>query len=414
MRFNFDKEFDRRGTHSVKWEYVHAGDGLRKPDDPDENAGLDRLLPMWVADMDFRCPEPVIEALKARVEHGIFGYSIADNAFYQSVVGWMERRQGWIVDPGWISLTPGVVPALNMLVRTFTQPGDQVLIQPPVYYPFMSAVENNAAELVYNPLVLEDGRYHMDFADLKEKCQDPRVKLAILCSPHNPVGRVWTRDELLEFGRICLENDVLVVSDEIHADLILTGHAFTPFAGISEAFAQGSVICTAPSKTFNIAGLQTSCIMVPNQDLRTRFQQTLQSNGLHGVNALGLVALQAAYEGGEAWLDAALDYIEGNLIYLEQTIADTIPQIDVIRPEGTYLAWLDCRRLGLDGQELRQLFFDQARVYMDDGFIFGEQGEGFERINLACPRSLLEEALDRIREAIARSQEHRAVPGDIS
>lgn len=397
MRFDFDEEFDRKGTHSIKWEYVHQGDRLRKLEGLD---GPNRILPMWVADMDFRCPEPVLDALRARVEHGIFGYSMPDDAFYQSVVRWMQRRHGWKVDPDSICLTPGVVPALNMLVRAFTQPGDKVLIQPPVYYPFMSAVENNGAELVLNPLVIEDGRYRMDFADLEVKCRDPLVKMAILCSPHNPVGRVWTRDELTEFGRICLENDVLVVSDEIHSDLIYRNYTFTPFAKLSDTFARHSVICTAPSKTFNIAGLKTSCIMIPNQDLRMRFQSILQSNGLQGVNALGLVALQAAYDHGQEWLEQALEYIEGNFNHLKQYFAEHIPQIEVIQPEGTYLVWLDCRAFGLDGEALRGLFFDQARVYMDDGFIFGEQGEGFERINIACPRSVLVEALDRIRQVV--------------
>jgi cystathionine beta-lyase len=356
---------------------------------------------MWVADMDFRCPEPVIKALVARAEHGIYGYAAATNAFYQSVVRWMERRHGWQIDSDWICLSPGVVPALNILVRTFASQGKKVLIQPPVYYPFYGAIENNESQLVINPLVLENGRYRMNFEDLESKCSDPQVKMAILCSPHNPVGRVWTRDELSKFGRICIDNDVLVVSDEIHGDIILHDYVFTPFAMIGETFAQNSVTCIAPSKTFNLAGLQTSCIIIPNHDLRKRFKKALLSNGLFGVNTFGAVALQAAYDGGEEWLQEVLKYVEGNLECLEAYVAENIPELDVIRPEGTYLVWFDCRKLQLEKMELRRLMFEQARVYLDDGFIFGPEGEGFERINIACPRKVLVEALDRIRQAIS-------------
>jgi cystathionine beta-lyase len=402
MKLFFDEEYDRKGTGSVKWEFIQGGEDLLNWEHTDRFFGPDRILPMWVADMDFRCPEAVVEAIIARAEHGIFGYTAPTDAFYLSVTNWMERRHGWKIDPRWICLTPGVVPALNMLVRTFTTQGNKVLIQPPVYYPFYGAVENNAARLIINPLVLEDGRYHMDIADLESKCRDPKVKMAILCSPHNPVGRVWTRDELVEFGQICIDNNVLIVSDEIHGDLIYPDHVFTPFAKISDTFAQNSVICTAPSKTFNLAGLQTSCIIIPNQDLRMNFQRTLQGNGLFGLNTFGMVALQAAYDQGEGWLQQVLEYINGNLEYLEQYVAENIPQLDVIRPEGTYLVWLDCRKLQLERMELKRLMFEQARVYLDDGFIFGPEGDGFERINIACPRPVLIEALDRIRQAISR------------
>ncbi len=279
MKYSFDEEYNRRGTHSVKWEFVQGGEDLLEWQYTDQCFQPDRVLPMWVADMDFRCPEPVVEAIIKRAEHGIFGYSAPTSDFYNSVINWMERRHNWPIDPNWICLSPGVVPALNMLVSAFTTQGDKVLIQPPIYYPFFGAVENNDAHLVINPLVLEDGKYRMDFADLDSKCRDPEVKMAILCSPHNPVGRVWTRDELIKFGQICIENNVLVVSDEIHGDLIYREKSFTPFAKISDEFAQNSIICTAPSKTFNLAGLQTSCIIIPNQDLRRKFEKPLQCNG---------------------------------------------------------------------------------------------------------------------------------------
>ncbi len=401
MEFSFDEEFDRRGTHSVKWEFVQSDEEQPELEFTDHCFEPERVLPMWVADMDFRSPEPVVEALKAQAEHGIFGYTVPSRDFYNSVVSWMGRRNGWEIDPDWICLTPGVVPALNMLVRTFTEGGNKVLIQPPVYYPFYGAIENNGSQLVLNALMLENGVYRMDYADLEAKCSDPEVKIAILCSPHNPVGRVWTKEELLNFGQICIENNVLIVSDEIHGDLIYPNQTFTPFAKISETFAQNSIVCTAPSKTFNLAGLQTSSIIIPNDELRGRFEETLMGNGLFGMNTFGAVALQAAYEHGEQWLGQMLEYVAGNLEYLNTFVDENIPQIEVVQPEGTYLVWLDCRKLKLDGMELRRLMYEKARVYLDEGFIFGPEGEGFERINIACPRSILVEALDRIRNAVS-------------
>lgn len=275
-----------------------------------------------------------------------------------------------------------------------------MLIQPPVYHPFYMAIENNGAQVLTNPLRYQESRYRMDFEDLAQKVQDPDVKMAILCSPHNPVGRVWTREELLRFGEICLQNDVLIVSDEIHGDLIYPGHSFVPFASLTTEFAQRSVICTAPSKTFNLAGLHTSCIIIPDKDARSRFKQRLRSCGLFGVSSFGLVALQAAYDQGEAWLDQVLAYIEGNFEYMENYISENIPQIGVIKPEGTYLVWLDCSGLGLKSTNLNKLMLEGARVFLDDGALFGPEGEGFQRINIACPRAILGEALDRMKSAV--------------
>ncbi len=396
----FDVEIDRRGTNSVKWEFK------QKPNDPtsveptDRFFGPDRMLPMWVADMDFRCPEPVIQALVERAQRGVFGYTVPTDAFYQSVVSWMRRRHGWEIDPEWICTAPGVVPALHMLVRTFVSQGDGVVIQRPVYFPFFGAIEHNRAVLVNNPLLYENDKYRMDWDNLARAVSDPSVKLAILCSPHNPVGRVWSKDELIRFGETCIKHNVLVVSDEIHGDLIYAGHSFTPFATISRDFAQHSIICTAPSKTFNIAGLQTSCIIIPNDDLRARFAETLASNGFFGVGTFGMVALQAAYDHGEPWLTQLLDYLQGNLDYLLTYVAEHIPAIHVVRPQGTYLVWLDCRKLGLEKKQLERLMREQAKVYLDEGYIFGPEGEGFERINIACPRHLLAEALERIKRAV--------------
>lgn len=400
MKYDFDREIDRIRTGSVKWEFFQDGEKLIHWDHMDKPPGEDRILPMWVADMDFPSPKPVVDALVARAEHGIYGYTERTESYYECVVRWMKRRHGWTIAREWICTTPGVVPALNLLVRTFVGSGGKVLIQPPVYRPFFSAIKNNDSQLVSNPLTYQDGRYTMDYDDLEEKTRAADVRMAILCSPHNPVGRVWTREELARFGETCLDRGVLVVSDEIHGDLILKGHVFTPFAAINEEFAQHAIICTAPSKTFNLAGLQTSNIIIPNDELRARFQTTLRSSGLFGVGVFGLVALQAAYDLGEEWLEQVLDYVEGNLGYLQAYLGEQLPQISVVRPEGTYLVWLDCRRLGLDRWGLKRLMLDKARVYLDEGFIFGPEGEGFERINIACPRSILVEALERIRKAI--------------
>jgi cystathionine beta-lyase len=404
MRYDFDTAINRAGTYSLKWESIQEEENLLQWRHTDRCFGEDPTLPMWVADMDFACPRPVVEALVARAQHGIFGYTVATDAYYAAVVDWMRRRHGWEIAPEWISTTPGVVPALHMLVGAFLRPGEKVLIQPPVYYPFYSAVENNGAELVVNPLLYEDGRYRMDYAGLEALVRDPQVVMAILCSPHNPVGRVWTRKELVRFGEICAANDVLVVADEIHGDLILNGRPFIPFGSLGCDFAQRAVVCTAPSKTFNLAGLHVSNIIISDCELRSRFARTLSAHGLFGIGAFGVVAARTAYEQGEEWLDQVLEYIAGNLAALEEFVARHIPEITVIPPEGTYLVWLDCRRLGLDKMALKHLMLQEARVYLDEGFIFGPEGEGFERINIACPRSLLLEALQRIERAVHGSR----------
>jgi len=400
MSYNFEKIIDRADTGSVKWEFV--------PDwnDPDEtnliNAcdGQNHVLPMWVADMDFACPEPVIRALKQRVDHGIFGYTRPDAADLAAVVSWMTKRHGWQIQADWIVSTPGVVPALHMLVRAFTQPGDRVLVQRPVYYPFFSAIKSNDCHIVSNSLELADNHYHMDFQDLEEKTADPKVKLAILCSPHNPVGRVWNAEELRRFGRICKHNNVLIISDEIHADLVYPGRQFVPFSMVDSDFSSNSIICTAPSKTFNLAGLQTSNIIIADEGYRDQFKHAIQANGLYGVNPFGMTACRAAYENGEAWLDALLSYLHENLQHMLRYFSNNIKDIKLIQPEGTYLVWLDCRSLGLNSRELNDLVLNQAGVCFDPGSLFGPEGDGFQRINIACPRSLLMEALERIDTAV--------------
>ncbi len=401
MNLPFDEEIDRRGTNSLKWEFMQSAEDLERWVHTDRSFGPERVLPMWVADMDFRCPEPVVQAVVKRAQEGIYGYSMPGDEFYAAVIRWMERRHGWKADPTSICITPGVVAAVHALVRVVAKAGDKVLVQPPVYHPFYRAIEDNGATVARSALVYADHRYTMDFADLEAKVKDPRVKMAILCSPHNPVGRVWSAGELRRFGEICLANDVLVVSDEIHGDLILRGNKFTPFATLDPEFARRSVVCTAPSKTFNLAGLKTSCIMIPDETLREAFKKEVERSGFVTPGPFGLVALQAAYEYGEPWLEQVLDYLQGNLEFVQAYIAEHIPGIEVVRPEGTYLVWLDCRGLGLDADQLKKLMLEQARVYLDEGAIFGPEGAGFERMNIACPRSILVEALGRIRMTLA-------------
>jgi cysteine-S-conjugate beta-lyase len=399
MNYDFDTEIPRENTDSVKWGIMLDENdpvGFRATD---RYFGENRVLPMWVADMDFRCAQPIIDALTARAQHGLFGYSFPTDSYREAVVGWMAKRHGWTIDPSWIVTTPGVVAGLTTLIRAFVERGEKVLVQNPVYSPFKSAAENNGAVVVNNPLIYRDGRYFMDFDDLEAKARDPQVKMAILCNPHNPIGRVWSPEELTRFAEICIANEVLIVSDEIHGDLIMSGVTFKPLASLSEDFAQRVISCTAPSKTFNLAGLQVSNIIIADEVLRKRFTEAVRATGLFVPGAFAVVAVEAAYRHGDEWLDQVLAYIEGNARYLEQYFAENIPQIKVLPLEGTYLVWLDCRALELDKEAMQQLMLGEARVYLEGGHEFGEEGDGFQRINIACPRSILVEALERIRAA---------------
>jgi cystathionine beta-lyase len=400
MDFDFDTEIDREGTNSVKWEYHNHGGTPQHWDKPSRRHGADRTLAMWVADMDFRCPEPVIRALHERVEHGIFGYSNKTESYLEAVAGWFARRQGWNIEPDWIVTAPGVVPTLNVVVRGFTQPGDKVIVQRPVYYPFFRVTNNHGAEIVSNGLVYENGTYRMDLEDLERKAADPKAKLFIMCSPHNPVGKVWSPEDLKAVAEICARHGVLVVADEIHGDLMHPGVKFTPFATLGEVAADNTIVCTAPSKTFNLAGLHTSNIVIPNRDIRERFQKAMAVQSLPGMSPFGIVATEAAYREGEPWLDAVMQYVAGNARRMTEFFSDELPEFKVIQPEGTYLLWFDCRSLGLDQDALEDLMLNKAKIYYDEGYIFGPEGAGFERINIACPRSLLDEALVRMRDAV--------------
>jgi cystathionine beta-lyase len=369
-------------------------------DAADAKHGANRLLPLWVADMDFKSPPAVIEALKQRAEHGVFGYTVPSDSYFEALINWMDKHYHWQIQKEWVVLTPGVVSAINIMVQTFVAPGEKVLLQPPVYYPFFGSIENNGAEIVRNELILDNGRYLMDFDDLAQKTADPAVKMAILCSPHNPLGRVWTKEELTRFGEICLANDVLVISDEIHCDLIHTGHTFTSFASISEDFAQNSIVCTAPSKTFNLPGLKTSNMIIPNRKLRLQFSKTMERAGLLGGNTFGIVGTEAAYRHGEDWLIKLLAYIESNYQFMVDYLAEHLPMLTIFPLEGTYLVWVDCRALGLDAETRQKLFLEDAKLFLDEGELFGPEGLGFERFNIACPRHILAEALDRMKTVI--------------
>jgi cystathionine beta-lyase len=355
---------------------------------------------MWVADMDFRVAEPIISALENRVKSGIFGYAAKTPGYLSAVINWMQRRHGWTVDEEWVMPTVGIVPALHMIVRQFTNPGDDVLIQRPVYYPFSYAVENNQRKVISNSLCLKGERYEMDFDDLEVKIRQSNITLAILSNPHNPVGRVWSIDELSRFAEICYKNEILVVSDEIHGDLTLPGQNLTPYGRLDSKFVEKSIICTAASKAFNLAGLKTSNLVIRDPVIRGKMKQVIRASGLWGLNPLGLVATQAAYNSGEPWLKDAIKYIAGNHEFLGNYLRTHIPKLRAIPVESTYLAWIDCRELALDDDSLAALMIDNAKVYLDDGTMFGPEGAGFVRINLACPRSVLKQALDRIRTAV--------------
>lgn len=386
MKYDFDKVYDRKSALSSKWSV-------------EEIFGRDDVLPLWVADMDFRVPEPVLSAIRERLDHPIFGYTMVSPSFYDSAIQRLDSKYGWKVDKEWIVITPGVMPAVNAAVLAFTGPGDKVVLQSPVYPPFWTAITHNKRELAVNPLKLSDTRFEIDFEDFKAKFDEGGARAFILCNPHNPGGRVWTRDELITMGETVIGAGGVVISDEIHCELVMKGHSHIPFASISEEFAMNSVICFAPSKTFNIPGFHTSVTIIPNETLRRRFNEARgRLMGAPGI--FGLIAAEAAFRYGDDWLEQVLEYIEGNINYAVDFLNKNVPEIRPMRPEATYLIWLDCRGLGLDQDALRRFLIEEARVGLNDGTTFGPEGTGFMRLNVACPRSILEEALVRIENAV--------------
>lgn len=387
MPINFDEIIDRKNTSCLKHDFaVERG----YPAD---------ILPFWVADMDFRAPVPVIDALKARAEHGIFGYTQVKDDYFAVLQNWFRTRHDWTVERRELILTPGVVFAIATAIRAFTIKGDAVLIQQPVYYPFANMIRQNERVIVDNPLRLIEGRYEIDFADFEQKIIEHRVKLFILCSPHNPVGRVWTRAELEQIAAVCLRHNVIVVADEIHEEFVRPGFRHVPFASLSEEAAAITVTCTSPSKTFNLAGLQISNIFIRNTLLRRRFKEELGRTGYDEPNTLGLTGAKAAYEHGAEWLAQLLAYIEENHARTKSFLAAHLPKVQIIEPEGTYLLWLDFRAYGLSDEALNEKIIREAHLWLDDGPIFGAGGSGFQRINIACPWATLETGLKNLAKA---------------
>ena len=393
MDYDFTTLPDRRGLGSSKWDAMLA----ERPDLP---AGI---VPLSVADMELQNPPEVRRALHELIDAGPLGYSSPTPRFFEACASWQRRRHAWEVDPAWIVTSPGVVPAIYNAVRTLTAPGDGVVIQPPVYYPFRMAVERSGRRVVENPLRLRDGRYEMDLEDLAAKVADPSVTMLVLCSPHNPVGRVWEGRELRALLDVCLENDVIVVSDEIHDDLIMPAHEHTTIMRLASADERRRIVtCTAPSKTFNLAGCQASVIYVPDDELRARFSGGFDDIGMHHLNAFAYAATVAAYETGEAWLEELIGLVWENYQHLRSWARERHPELWVAELEGTYLAWVDFRAWGLEPEALERLMRGEALLWLDEGVIFGEGGAGFERFNLACPTRVIEDALGRLDAAIAR------------
>ena len=395
MKYDFNLVCDRTNTNCSKWDAVK------------EVFGRDDVIPMWVADMDFPTAKPIVEALQKRAGHEFYGYTKISPTLIEAIVDRMQRKYNWKIQPEWIIFTPGVIPALSVAVRAFTHPGVEVILQEPVYFPFFHVVTLNGCKIVNNGLKLIRKRYEMDYADLEKKFHPDmglhaarsRIKAMILCNPQNPIGRLWSKEEITRVGKIVIGNGAVMISDEIHCEILYQGFKHTPFASISEEFAQNSVVCMAPSKTFNLAGLHASSIIIPNKKLRDSFIDQM-SGIVPGPNVFGLIAMEAAYRYGDEWLAQFLDYLEGNLKITMEYFSKRIPKIKVIKPQGTYLLWLDCRKLGMDNQELKCFMRDKARVGFNDGFLFGAAGSGFERMNIACPRMLLKEALARIEKAV--------------
>ena len=379
--FNFDETVCRRGTDCEKWD---GGDA-------------EGLLPMWVADMDFRTAPCVIDVLRKRVEHGVFGYEHVPETYYDAVINWFRRRHGWTMRREWLIYTTGVVPAVSAIIKAVTQPGDKVLVQSPVYNCFFSSIRNNGCVMEDNHLVYADGSYTIDFDDFERRASDPKVKAFLLCNPHNPAGRVWSEAELRRMGDICIRHGVFVIADEIHCDIVMPGYRYTPFASLSDDFLRHSATCTAPTKTFNIAGTQIANITAADDDVRRRIDKAININEVCDVSPFGVTALQAAYNEGEAWVDALIKYLHANYEYLETYFAEHLPQIPVTRLEGTYLVWLDCAALGKPSPVIVDELKRQEKLWLNDGEMYGEHDRPFVRMNIACPRATLEKGLEMFR-----------------
>ncbi|MFD1851199.1 MalY/PatB family protein [Oceanobacillus bengalensis] len=384
----FEEVHERKKTRSVKWDMIESVFGSKE------------VVPMWVADMDFRAPNKINEALIKRAEHGIYGYTVIDKEVQDSVVNWIGNRHRWEINSEWLSFSPGVVNTLHMAIQAFTEPGDKVLIQTPVYTPFYNVIKGHHREIVKNPLIYNDGQYHIDFDDFSEKLKSG-VKVFVLCSPHNPVGKVWSIDELKEIARLCLENGVMIISDEIHADLVFRGVHHTPIASISHEIADNTITCMAPSKTFNLAGLEVSYVVTSNKEKREKLNNQFTKQGYHpnGLNTMANTALEAAYTHGGPWLEELIAVLESHRNYVIETL-ESETTLKVTRSEGTYLLWIDCSALQLNSDDLKKFMIQEAKVGLNAGVDYGVEGEQFMRMNIACPRATLEEGVKRIIDAV--------------
>lgn len=385
--FDFDKPINRRHTNSYKW---------------DSGEIADDVIPLWVADMDFKTAPVVIEALKKRVEHGVFGYVSVPDEYYNAVIEWFNRRHGWEIKKEWILYTSGVVPAISAIIKGLANPGDNVLVMTPVYNCFFSSIRNNGCGIVECPLVYADCTYLIDYDRLEADIKQYSVKILLLCNPHNPAGRVWTKDELLRVGEICKRNGVIVVSDEIHCELVMSGHKYTPFASLSQDVQDICITCNSPSKSFNTAGLQIANIVTNNEQWREKIDRAINDNEVCDVNPFGVEALIAAYNGGEEWLGALCDYLEGNYKVVREFFDKELPHLPITKLEGTYLVWIDCRSLSMSSDEVVELLLEKGRVLLNSGTMYGKAGEGFVRLNIACPSRVLVEALQRVLPVLSR------------
>jgi len=388
MGWNFDEPAKREGTNCIKYD-------LRE-----EIFGVKDVIPMWVADMDFNTPEFIVKALQNRLNHELYGYTFRPPEYFLSIIGWLKNRHNWEVEKEWISFCPGIVPALNFCTLAFTQPGDSIIVQPPVYFPFFSAIESHGRNLIYNRLKEVEGKWVMDYDSLVDSI-DRKTKMIIISNPHNPVGRVWTREELNNLAEICLKNNIIILSDEIHCDLVLPGFTHTPVASLSEKIAEITITCIAPSKTFNLAGLSTSSVIISNPVLRKSYTRVVDNLHLGGGNIFGTIASIAAYSHGHQWLDALLDYIDHNIDFVEDYCRKMIPEILPVQPEATYMIWLDCRKFGMTGKELQNFFVKSAGIGMNEGSTFGPGGEGFMRMNVATTHETVTKAMEKIEKAVA-------------
>lgn len=389
MKYDFDEVLDRNNTQCSKWDNVGA------------RVGNPAALPMWVADTDFRCPQPVVDAVRKRLDHIVYGYPYVVPEFKKATIDWISRKHGWKLDPSWIVFATGIVPVFNTMIQAFTEPGDEVIIQGPVYHPFGFAVVDNDRVISDNSLNYKDGKYSIDFEDLERRAKSPKAKLMILCNPHNPVGRVWSREELARISEICVAHGIILISDEIHSDLMLFGSRHVPVASLDDRYAMNTVTCYAPSKTFNTAGLRGSSIVIPNPEIRKKLDTQFKKNRSIQQNVFAVPAYIAAYTECDDYLEQLLPYLEENVRFLDGYLKKNMPKIKLVKPEATYLMWLDCSELGIAGDELADFFINKSLVAVSRGDGFGAEGARFTRLNIGCPRSTLKKALDQIQAQYA-------------